>query len=77
MADRRHANKDWCVGDEKGELYVNIREGAILATLMDIRQELRSLNRVMQCYRVATGFEALSRIDKRLAKKISLQRKRK
>lgn len=45
---------------------------AALCVLMDIRDELQALNRVMQCSNVARGFGALAEIaarDERLFKK--------
>ena len=38
---------------------------AEFAVLMDIREELQRLNRVMQCDNVARGFRALSKIASR------------
>jgi hypothetical protein len=38
---------------------------AIFAVLMDIREELQKLNRVMQCSNVASGFRALAKIASR------------
>lgn len=38
------------------------------AVLMDIRDELQALNRVMQCPNVIAGFRSLSQINKRMAK---------
>lgn len=40
-------------------------EGLRLAVLVEIRDELKALNRVMQCRNVARGFSALTRIAKR------------
>lgn len=42
--------------------------------LMDIREELRRLNRTVGCWRIQRGFDAIARLDKRVAKKISLKR---
>jgi hypothetical protein len=36
-----------------------------LQVLMDIRDELQKLNRVMQCSNVASGFRALTKIARR------------
>lgn len=51
-ADRRRANQNWLVADETGYPYANGLDGRILATLMDIRDELREIkNRLapLQC----------------------------
>lgn len=47
--DRRHANVKWVAADEKGELYSSIKDGAMFAAMMDIRDELRTLNRLLGC----------------------------
>jgi hypothetical protein len=44
-----------------------------IAVLMDIRDELQALNRVMQCPNVQRGFRAMERMDRRLAKDIKLR----
>lgn len=45
------------------------RDLAIIhAVLMDIRDELKDLNRVMQCPNVTAGFRALTTINKRMGK---------
>ena len=51
----RHKNRDW--SDAPNDYaHGNLR------LLMDIRDELQALNRVMQCHNVAAGFIALRRI---------------
>ena len=47
-----------------------------VAVLMDIRDELQKLNRVMQCPNVQRGFRAMERLDRRLAKEVKLRGKR-
>lgn len=39
-----------------------------IAVMMDIRDELKALNRVMQCPNVIAGFRALTSINKRMGK---------
>lgn len=48
--DTRNANVAWTTADEGG-LYPEIKGGAYLAVLMDIRAELRNLNRMLGCSR--------------------------
>lgn len=40
----------------------NTWDNVPLQVLMDIREELQALNRVMQCSNVAVGFKALAKI---------------
>lgn len=40
-------------------------DGLRLAVLVEIRDELTALNRVMQCSNVARGFQALAKIARR------------
>lgn len=48
MADRRQRNAQWPVLNEDGRAYQNY-DCAILAVLMDIREELQKLNGVFSC----------------------------
>lgn len=41
-------------------------EQAQIAVLMDIRDELKSINRLLNCYRIPRALDAISRIDRRL-----------
>lgn len=70
----RHKNTSWNLPQN----YPGT-DGAALAALMDIRDELQTLVRIMQCHNVALGFQAMEAtrktvktIDKRLAKRIPL-----
>lgn len=54
--DRRWRNKNWYVADEAGITHSVVKQGVILAVLMDIRDEtrkargeLRELNRLLHC----------------------------
>jgi hypothetical protein len=49
MPDRRRANRNWYVADEKGDLHGNMRDGVSVAVLMDIRDELQKLNALLAC----------------------------
>lgn len=78
MADMRRKNTKWAVADDQGRLYSEVKDGAILATLLDIRDELQELNAAM---RAAKGDawslgRTVHRIDKRLAKTNPLTRRR-
>ena len=55
----RHKDSNWNLDTPPG------LTGAGVAVLMDIRDELKALNRVMQCSNVATGFRALAKIAER------------
>lgn len=58
MSKNRHKNRDWSDAP-------NSWEKADLRVLMDIRDELQALNRLMQCTNVAVGFRALAKIAMR------------
>lgn len=60
--DTSGTNKDW--------------GGAQLDVLMDIRDELKQLNRTLSCYRVQQGMDAMIRAERRLATRISLRPKK-
>jgi hypothetical protein len=47
MVDRRHKDGKWQAGDSDG--VVPTWERAQLAVLMDLRDELKKLNRVLEC----------------------------
>ena len=72
--DRRQKNGNWYVADEllDGSTRVRdqVREGAILATLMDLRDELQEIRRLIACPNVAAGFRAMRSIDRRLSRGI-------
>lgn len=56
-------NSDWILNKNDDGTYPT--PDAQLSVLMDIRDELQLLNRVMQCSNVARGFSALSKIAAR------------
>ena len=76
--DRRQKNGNWLVADEllDGSTRVReqVREGAILATIMDLRDELQAIRRLMECPNVAAGFRAMQSIDQRLSRGIVTRR---
>jgi len=49
MTDRRQKNSDWYTADQSGRVLDRVYEGAILATLMDIRDELQAIRRRLDC----------------------------
>lgn len=56
-------NANWDIWEDDSNKYTNEQIG--LAVLMDIRSELQTLNRIMQCRTVAVGFAALAKIAMR------------
>lgn len=63
-ADRRRKDRDWFVASEGDELFGSIKQGAFLATLMDIRDELKELNAVFRCknfQRIPAKLDAIRR----------------
>jgi hypothetical protein len=48
-SERRYENRNWTVADVNGNLYETVKGGAYLATLMDIRRELQTLNALLGC----------------------------
>lgn len=48
-------------------------DGAKLALLMDIRDELKELNNKLDCFRVRRMLDTVQRIDKRLSKRIEIK----
>lgn len=53
--DKRKKNANWIVTHNS---HVSV-EQATLATLMDIRDELQSLNRLANCYRIPRALDAM------------------
>lgn len=76
MSDRRQKDAAWYVADECGRLYERINDGAILATLMDIRSELKLMNTVLQCHNTIEIPSILRDIRANTKKKRKLRRKR-
>lgn len=71
MTDRRRRNVEWKLNvDSNGCVSM---DDAQLAVLMDIRDELQKLNRLLACHNFTNMPHVLKRIDKRLAKKVPLR----
>lgn len=49
MTDRRKKNSNWYVANEEGRAYTEGMAGQTVAVLMDIRDELQDLNRLLSC----------------------------
>jgi len=71
----RNKDRDW----NSGETNITM-DGAQLAVLMDIRDELKAINRILHCSNTLAAFYALPnvlkvarRIDKRLASRVKLK----
>lgn len=59
----RHQDGNWNLPNEVQWTHVQV------AVLMDIRDELRKINRKLDCHRVGRMLDDVHRMDKRLAKK--------
>lgn len=77
MADTRLKDRNWVVADHDGK--AKSIEHVQTALLMDIRDELQTLNRLLGCPNVQRAAfaaidtaKAVKRIDKRLATKVKL-----
>lgn len=69
----RHKNGNWTLNDP-----VKTWDEVQAALLMDIRDELKELNRTLACYRVSRMSDDINRIDRRLQKAgVLLNRRRK
>lgn len=66
MADRRRKDISWRVTREDGT--VASVDHAILAVLMDLRDELKQINRTLQCYETQRIPRYLKRISANTAK---------
>jgi len=75
MADRRRKHVGWAVADSAGNLYSSVKDGAMLAVLMDIRDELQRLNELLHCRNFLDVPHTLRRIDRRLATSRKLTRR--
>lgn len=71
----RHKDVDWNLRD-LDENNALATERIQCALLMDIRDELKQLNTTLGCYRMRRMSDTIERIDRRLAKRISLRRKK-
>lgn len=73
--DRRRKNAKWAVADPDGVLFQGIADGATLAVLLDIRDELQRLNDLLHCRNFLDVPHTLRRIDRRLATTRKLRRR--
>lgn len=77
MADTRHKNRVWNTGEGGDSVTWN---GAQLAVLMDIRDELQTLTRILGCtnflnmpHELRALRRAVDRLDKRAARRVPLK----
>lgn len=68
MSETRYRNRNWSVVDDCGNLSHSVKGGAILATLMDIRDELQRLNTLLHCPNFAEIPKSLVSIKRNTAK---------
>lgn len=73
MSDTRCRNYNWTVRTKDHVGSGASFEGAQLAVLMDIRDELQALNRLLNCQNFLGMPRTLKRIDKRLGTKLKLK----
>ena len=75
MAETRHKNVQWVLPEgtpnQKGGS-THLWDSIHSALLMDLRDELQELNRLLHCQNFQGFPHAIRRIDRRLAKKIRL-----
>ena len=71
----RHKDANWTVHTNEDNRISY--EGATLAVLMDIRDELQELNATFNCHRFQGIPVTLDRIDRRLSRKLPLIQRRK
>lgn len=66
--DRRKNNLHWNVADGDGNTYDSMKDGVTVALLMDIRDELQTLNRVFACQNFQNVPRELRAIHRELTK---------
>ena len=79
----RHKDANWSLGPgtrQPDGTTAHPADDIKISLLMDLRDELKELNRTMHslnnllhCPNVLSGFRAIARIDKRVAKKLPLR----
>ena len=74
MSDTRHKNTQWVLKLNPDGTLQNDR--VQIAVLMDIRDELQTLNFIFRCKNFVNLPHTLNRIDRRLRKKLKLQGER-
>ena len=70
---KRFANYDWDLADDKG--WIGTWERISIAVLMDIRDELRSLNQLLRCKNFLDMPNHLRKIARNTTKKRSPKRR--
>jgi hypothetical protein len=77
MADRRRKNMNWFVADDRGNTYQSTTglDGRSLAVLMDIRDELLRLNKLLYCSSFLAVPQKLERIARNTSR-IPIRRKK-
>ncbi len=68
----RHKGVNWNLPERQLQDWTQVS----VAVLMDIRDELQTLNRIMSCFQVARMSNDINRIDRRLAKHAPLKAKK-
>lgn len=66
--DRRKKNSNWFVLNEQGQAYLGSYDHSHLAVLMDIRDELQTLNGVFRCHNALAIPNLLRAIRRNTAK---------
>lgn len=76
MMDKRHKNSNWDIGVNSNNR-VSF-DGAQLAVLMDIRDELQEVNRRLSCYRIPKALDAAIELgaDARRRKRLAAARRK-
>lgn len=72
----RHKNMQWNLPEgmpQRDGSSSHSWESIYTSLLMDIRDELQMLNKTLACYRVRRMSDDINRIERRLAKRISLK----
>lgn len=68
MSDTRRSNKDWTVcGEQAGDMIG--WDGAKLAVLMDLRDELKKLNTLLHCSKFTSLPDTLRKIERNTRRK--------
>lgn len=68
MPDQRRKNVNWTVAHDTGTLYSSVVDGAFLAVLLDIRDELQAINRVLGCHNTLRIPQVLAAIRRNTTK---------
>lgn len=69
MANRRWKDYEWPIATADGKHYESISQAQLLAVMMDIRDQLQSLNAVFHCGHFLDVPRKLDRIEKNTRKR--------